>query len=181
MKKLVIFCSLITMSGLQSIAKQPFDASSRDPEIRHYLADYHYRTAPIIPTDLTQFYFSPECEKSIVFKLNNRYEWKNVHRINYIIYNYAGEKFKSGTVEVNAGKIKLDLVLPQGYFEINFTRYNETFGVCSMPAYTGKRDPFFGLGSGFTFYVRDRFRKSWSGIYPDAAYTQYAKFVNGTT
>jgi hypothetical protein len=145
--------------GLTLTASEEYSPQKRDPNIKHYLADYHYRTAPLLPVDLTEFYFSPGKPQAISLKLNNNYQWGNIHNIVYNIYDYRGSKFDSGKAEVISGKVKLNLKLPQGYYELSFPKYKESFGICSLPAYSGKRDPFFGIGSYLTFYVRRQFRE----------------------
>ena len=141
-------------------ATEEYSPQKRNLNIRHYLADYHYRTAPMLPADLTEFYISPGKPQTINFKLNTKYQWENVRNITYNIYDYRGGKSGSGNAEVISGKLKLNLQLPQGYYELSFPKYKESFGICSLPAYAGKRDPFFGIGSYLTFYVRHQFRES---------------------
>jgi hypothetical protein len=157
-KLLVLTLSLACCLSLTAI--EEYSPEKRDHKVKHYLADYHYRTAPLLPVDLTAFYLSPDSPQSITFKLNNQYQWAKIQNIAYNIYDYYGGKFSSGTVKVIAGKLKLDITLPQGYYEVVFPKYGESFGICSFPPHKGNRDPFFGMGSYFTFYVRHQFRES---------------------
>ena len=173
-RKRLALATVITLLSLTPLfadsGKTKYSESTRSRDLPHYLADYHYQTAPLTPTDLTDFFVAPEKKSMIGFKLNKIYDWQGTSKLAYRIFNYQGEEVASGAAKVKDGLVETELSLPQGFFELEFTEVKERFGICVLPKHQGKVDPYFGIGIYFTFYMRSEFREpliknlNWMGI-----------------
>lgn len=70
------------------------------------------------------------------------------------IRDYAERPVSSHAVKVSAeGLVELPVELAAGYYEIDFPAQRQRFGVVSLPAYQGPRDPFFAIDSAMSWLV----------------------------
>lgn len=72
------------------------------------------------------------------------------------IRDYAGRIVSSTQARFSAeGFVELPVELAAGYYEIDFPAREQRFGVISLPAREGRRDPFFAIDSAMSWLVRD--------------------------
>jgi hypothetical protein len=77
--------------------------------------------------------------------------------IDYTIRDYWGRPVACGRTKAAAGNsVEADVRLAQGFYEIELPATNQQFGVASLPAYAGRRDPFFCVDSALSWLVRDQ-------------------------
>ena len=53
------------------------------------------------------------------------------------------------------GALELTVKLPVGFYEVDVAAAGQRFGVVSLPAYQGERDPFFSIDAAMSWLVRD--------------------------
>ncbi len=153
------FIATLLVTSLHAAEKKKYSPATRSQELPHYLADYHYQTAPLVPVDLTEYFVTPGEMTTIRFKMNDLYDWTETTSLGYRLMDYRGREISTGTAPVCNGIMQINLIFPQGFFELEITELEERFGVCALPAYQGERDPFFGIGIYFTFYMRQQYRE----------------------
>ncbi|HAI14253.1 MAG TPA: hypothetical protein DCM28_21290 [Phycisphaerales bacterium] len=83
----------------------------------------------------------------------------------YAIHDYAQNLVKTdqATVDHN-GQMQISVQLPQGFYSIQLSDSDQSFGIVSQPTFTGKTDPFFCVDSALSWLVVE---KNHYTTYPD--------------
>ena len=99
------------------------------------------------PTTLEQFFFPPDTETVLSWTLQPAEQTQ----LNYTISNYWGGTVAKGQAEVVEGKVTVPVRVRAGYYEILFPETAQQFGLCSIAAYTGEYDLFFGIDAALSW------------------------------
>lgn len=68
----------------------------------------------------------------------------------YTVLDYRGRTAQEGQAQIAGDVARATLSLPIGYYDITFSKAGgQTFGVVSLPAFAGQRDPFFCIDAAF--------------------------------
>lgn len=74
----------------------------------------------------------------------------------YTIRDYWGRPVAAGQAKLTTGNtVEAAVKLGQGFYDLELPATNQRFGVVSLPAYSGARDPFFAIDSALSWLVRD--------------------------
>lgn len=76
--------------------------------------------------------------------------------LEYVVRDYAGKQVAAGQAKAaGADAIETTLNLSQGFFEIEFPAAKQRFGLVALPAWQGKKDPFFAIDGALSWLVHD--------------------------
>lgn len=109
------------------------------------------KTAPLslTPVDISRFFASPDTTTVLSWSAPAVNAGAT---IGYQITDYRGADVMSGTATVSAsGRVELTFKQPRGYYDVAFPTTGQSFGVAVLPAYAGKRDPFFCIDAGLSW------------------------------
>ena len=74
----------------------------------------------------------------------------------YTIRDYWGQPVAAGQAKPAAkNTMEATVKLGQGYYDLELPATNQRFGLVSLPAYSGERDPFFSIDSALSWLVLD--------------------------
>lgn len=130
-----------------------------------------------IPSNITQFWVEPEQNETFVFIAKEEIDAKDKDAkessdsLKYVIKTTDGSIFSTGIGRFDGKFLNVDVILPQGFFELEFPHVGQTFGIASQPYFlpndallasdrTNKDkfrtcDSFFGIDSASTWLVQD--------------------------
>ncbi len=75
--------------------------------------------------------------------------------VEYAIRDYWGKPVASGQAKLAAGNtLEATVKLAEGFYDLELPATNQRFGLVSLPAYAGRRDPFFSIDSALSWLVR---------------------------
>lgn len=93
--------------------------------------------------NITQFFMTPGDAVTLQFAAPGQADGREFR---YEILDYTGTPTgKAGTVAVKNGKIVITDSFPAGFYDICFPNEKLTFGLASIPPFTGEVDPFYAI------------------------------------
>jgi hypothetical protein len=148
------------------------------------------RAAVLKPADVDGFFVTPAAPSVLRWNVESG---QLVAPVQYTIRDYWGSPVASGRATPAAGNtVEATVKLAQGFYELELPATKQQFGVVSLPAYSGGRDPLFCVDSALSWLVRDdqlrqglvrvlrrsgvamsRERLSWAQINPTPAAWQW--------
>ena len=121
-----------------------------------------------VPNDISQFWIEPDQPAHFEFNSDGDVDMDGSKpgRVGYLLKTTDGELFCEGEGTVKNGRLEIDATIPQGFFELELTESNQTFGIASQPAFDSSfsnstscqkkaQDSFFGIDSASTWLVKD--------------------------
>ncbi len=101
-----------------------------------------------MPGDVYNFFPAPDSPDTVVFNVEGLTDGVSVA---YRIYNYTQELVDEGRTEVVDGRIDISIEVPQGYYEVHFPAFNQSFGLIALPDYPVGHEGYWCIDTGLTW------------------------------
>jgi len=129
------------------------------------------------PRDVSQFWVEPDSPAVFWFDANIQENAENapekgVDSVKFVVNSTDGQKVVEGVGTLEGKSLRVETVLPQGFFELELPETGQAFGVASQPAYCPfdatlasdaaqrsdlrERDPFFAIDAASTWLVNSQ-------------------------
>ncbi len=107
----------------------------------------------LIPADVPQHFTAPDRPAVLHWKMDSG---RSVEPMEYTLQDYTGRPIGPSQMSAVAeGMVAVKLRPFQGYLDVQFTRTKQRFGVVSLAAFQGDRDPFFAIDGALSWLVGD--------------------------
>ena len=129
------------------------------------------------PRDVSQFWVEPDSPAVFWFDANIQENAENapekgVDSVKFVVKTTDGQTFAEGVGVLDGRSLRVETVLPQGFFELELPETGQAFGVASQPAFCPfdatlasdaakrsdlrERDPFFAIDAASTWLVNSQ-------------------------
>ncbi len=109
--------------------------------------------AALRPVAVERFFVTPNERSVLRFRVESP---ELAGPVEYTLRDYWDRPVGSGQAKLaRAGAVEVSVSLSQGFYDLDLPATRQRFGVVSLPAYAGKRDPFFSIDSALSWLVRD--------------------------
>ncbi|MEK6796019.1 MAG: hypothetical protein AABZ39_14655 [Spirochaetota bacterium] len=106
----------------------------------------------LAPRSIASLWISPNTKAVIEFTVSN----SSGAAIPCEIIDYSGAVIARMDMTVVNDTARAELALPNGYYEIHVPSSAQSFGIVSLPSFSGTPDPFFGIDAGLSWLTQKR-------------------------